>query len=884
MKIKRLLSLVLVLLILLSTLCFSVSAAPDPRTKLAWLIGDAEQASMITGSNTTGESIEAVDKAIEEAMKVYLDLNATKEELDQQAEKVYTAAYNLKSYNVYTRGLWEALQFVKKLNPEDYTEQSFKALEEANTGFIYYPSSQKEVDDVVNAVNQAIANLIPIGSATTPEETPRYRIQRFVNKADFILHDYDTNYSTASEEKLEKAYNNAIAIIEASNSTDDMYLNAALNLEYAINGLVVLNWDIEDLNDTIIKARLMDYESDYTEESYRKFKDALYKAEEARYHAQSQEEVDKAADELLLAMILIEYSENASEYDKTEYSRFINLLFDARKCAEDGCYTADSLNNLADVIETCEQVEFNIYRDFDFFKDYADKLETAILALVPAEAPATTATVTMPASSETVTTEVIATTTVSETTEDVTSTTEPTEPTTATFDEPEETTSTSTEITTTPDKVTTSATAADTTPAETVSSDSFYILGDADQNLKLNIKDVTAIQKHIAKLTSLSDTGVLAGDCNEDGNLNIKDATELQKYIANLPANENIGKEFKTDSTPTSTNTIPTTEATLETSVTTATDTSSRDETPVTTTTVADVTEPEESVATSATDATEVTTNTEATTIAAETEATTESYPTESTTETTTEVELTTETIPVSDKITLYFTNAQNWEEVNVHYWNDNGDGTQWPGVSMEFVETNPYNQDVYKIAVPADIAGVVFNAGEYKPQTVDVLAPFKNNYGFYPEEFKDNVWTVGTYIYKNNIVEPVEINFKVIKEERIYEGYGSEETMIFIVNDSTDTEYKNYINGDVPEVDTSTLTERGKTLIVMLTFIGSGSNSQTIEKLEKVDDTLNILRLVRATNIGTADMNYRFVVLEVDSSDLEGITNYSDGAVYTYF
>lgn len=60
------------------------------------------------------------------------------------------------------------------------------------------------------------------------------------------------------------------------------------------------------------------------------------------------------------------------------------------------------------------------------------------------------------------------------------------------------------------------------------------VLGDVNLDGKINIKDATAIQKHIAYLDELDEVGIKAADFNEDSKINIKDATAIQKFIAKL--------------------------------------------------------------------------------------------------------------------------------------------------------------------------------------------------------------------------------------------------------------------------------------------------------------------------------------------------------------
>lgn len=47
-------------------------------------------------------------------------------------------------------------------------------------------------------------------------------------------------------------------------------------------------------------------------------------------------------------------------------------------------------------------------------------------------------------------------------------------------------------------------------------------------------KDATLIQKHLAKLESLSAEALEVADFKADGVVNIKDATAIQKFIAKM--------------------------------------------------------------------------------------------------------------------------------------------------------------------------------------------------------------------------------------------------------------------------------------------------------------------------------------------------------------
>ncbi len=71
------------------------------------------------------------------------------------------------------------------------------------------------------------------------------------------------------------------------------------------------------------------------------------------------------------------------------------------------------------------------------------------------------------------------------------------------------------------------------TDLETESGDD-TLTGDVNLDGKLNVKDATAVQKHLASIAVLDEKGLTVADFNGDGKINIKDATAIQKKIAGL--------------------------------------------------------------------------------------------------------------------------------------------------------------------------------------------------------------------------------------------------------------------------------------------------------------------------------------------------------------
>ena len=72
------------------------------------------------------------------------------------------------------------------------------------------------------------------------------------------------------------------------------------------------------------------------------------------------------------------------------------------------------------------------------------------------------------------------------------------------------------------------------------------LLGDADLNGRVDIIDVTAIQRHEASIKPLAEEAMIPADVDKDGNVTIIDATWLQRYFAGLAVEvDGIGKRIR---------------------------------------------------------------------------------------------------------------------------------------------------------------------------------------------------------------------------------------------------------------------------------------------------------------------------------------------------
>ncbi len=73
------------------------------------------------------------------------------------------------------------------------------------------------------------------------------------------------------------------------------------------------------------------------------------------------------------------------------------------------------------------------------------------------------------------------------------------------------------------------------------------LLGDADSNNTVNVKDATLIRRFIADLSTLDEISQIYADVDRNEAVNIKDATVIQKYVADIYVKESVGYPYDAD-------------------------------------------------------------------------------------------------------------------------------------------------------------------------------------------------------------------------------------------------------------------------------------------------------------------------------------------------
>ena len=277
-----------------------------------------------------------------------------------------------------------------------------------------------------------------------------------------------------------------------------------------------------------------------------------------------------------------------------------------------------------------------------------------------------------------------------------------------------------------------------------------YIFGDADLDTDINIKDATMIQKHSASLLAIEGKGLVQADVNADNSVNIKDATDIQKYVAGL-LDKFVAEDkvIPTETTEATTVPVTTTVTVTETEETTEEPTTEFVSLPVVTVPEYDEENIENLLAANyiyssydqyqalkynlkVTKDSTVTDN-----LIAELEAIIKAAG----------GSLADSDIPVSDEITVYFTNNYNWGTVKAYVWGTAGTKSSWPGEAMTYVKTNNQSQKIYSITFShEDYQNIIFTDGT--KQTVDITLTGENGTGYYIDGEISGKYTCSTYTF----------------------------------------------------------------------------------------------------------------------------------------
>ncbi len=275
--------------------------------------------------------------------------------------------------------------------------------------------------------------------------------------------------------------------------------------------------------------------------------------------------------------------------------------------------------------------------------------------------------------------------------------------------------------------ITTAPKVTDPEPTNPVEPEPFY--GDATCDGRVNVKDATAIQKHVALLDSLTEQGEINADVTGDTKVNIVDATTIQKKVAQMI---DVFPVEKKELAPTGATASSLT--TLISSVKT---------------TLADeyyyasydaymalkkAYYAYKNVTISSLSADEVNTAYNSINTAL------------------TDYNTMKKNNPVGaaagGEITVYFTNNYNWSSVKAYAWGSGGTMKTWPGADMTYAKTNSQSQKIYSITFDySSYQNIIFSNGSGS-QTVDITLTGETGIGYYISGTSGGKYTCSTYTY----------------------------------------------------------------------------------------------------------------------------------------
>ncbi len=248
----------------------------------------------------------------------------------------------------------KAIEAAGKLNEADYTTESWKAfaaaLNKANEVAKDDKASQDAVDEAVKALNDA-------QKALKKPEQPVVDADALKKACEEAKNIDREAYTAESVAALDKAYGNAIEVLENENMTQEQVDKALNALNAAIKGLTLkpeqpVVVDKTALNEAIEEASKVD-PAPYTQESWDVFAAALNKANEvAKDDKADQKAVDKALADLETAKAGLKEIETPVVVDKAD----LNAAIEAAGKLNEADYTPESWKAFVEALNKANEV------------------------------------------------------------------------------------------------------------------------------------------------------------------------------------------------------------------------------------------------------------------------------------------------------------------------------------------------------------------------------------------------------------------------------------------------------------------------------------------------------------------------------------------------
>ena len=288
----------------------------------------------------TSTSYKTYSTARTKALEVYNTQMGEKDALEA-AKADLKASYDALVVRGDLKALDQEIKDIEKLSKDDYTEESYNALEkvlvEAKKLVTNKDATVDEVNTMIESLRQAKAGLVTKASMSKQE------LRNYIDSNN--LNNLDTSiYLTSTVKPFKDALNNAENILNKEDATVTEVEDAYKALQDARKNLVL------KATDTEIKAlenRMASYkEEDYTASSWKDFELVLNEIKEELKTEHTSAEIEALTHKLEEASKKLVTRGNTAE---------LELLLEQAKKTDSKLYTEKSYKNLLDVIEATEK-------------------------------------------------------------------------------------------------------------------------------------------------------------------------------------------------------------------------------------------------------------------------------------------------------------------------------------------------------------------------------------------------------------------------------------------------------------------------------------------------------------------------------------------------
>lgn len=288
----------------------------------------------------TSTSYKAYKNAKDAALNTYNTQMGEKDALEA-AKANLKASYDALVLRVDVTALEKEIEDIEKLSKDDYTEESYNALEkvlvEAKKLAANKDATEDEVNAMIESLRQAKAGLV------TKAAMSKQELRNYIDSNN--LKTLDTSiYLTSTVKPFNEALNNAEGILNKEDATYAEVEDAYKALQTARQNLVL------KATDTEIKAlenKMASYkEEDYTVSSWKDFALVLDEIKEELKAEHSSAEIEALTHKLEEASKKLVVKGNTAE---------LELLLDQAKKTDSKLYTEKSYKNLLDAIEATDK-------------------------------------------------------------------------------------------------------------------------------------------------------------------------------------------------------------------------------------------------------------------------------------------------------------------------------------------------------------------------------------------------------------------------------------------------------------------------------------------------------------------------------------------------